>query len=163
VRPPSVAPRFALALALLLPAVGYLHAQQPPDSIKYKVTPTIDSAAPGGIYVPKDLEDAFRELDHMLSPAFVAEFRGDSAAPIKNHFGLGLWMRNNWGLWAGSRLSNYFNCLGIFHPDDMSGVILDSYWLELNHRPINLQGQIAKYHAFWLKQGTESSRLKPRC
>ncbi len=49
----SVAPRFALALALLLPALGHLHAQQPPDSIKYKVTPTIDSGAPAGSTFPR--------------------------------------------------------------------------------------------------------------
>lgn len=46
--------------------------------------------------------------------------------------GLGMWMRNNWRLWAGSRLQKYFLVRGIRHPDDMSGVILEYYydWLK---------------------------------
>jgi hypothetical protein len=159
-----VLPRI-LSLLLTLSAVetARLPAQLTPDSIKYRVTPTVDSTAPGRIYVPQDLEDALRELNHMLSPAFVIEFRADSAAPMKAHFGLGLWMRNNWGLWAGSRLSRYFNCQGIFHPDDMSGIILTSYWRQLNGRPIDLRGQIAEYHDYWRKEGVDSTQLRPQC
>ena len=40
------------------------------------------------------------------------------------HLGFGMWMRNNWGLWKSSRLSRYFNSLGVYHPDDMTGIIL---------------------------------------
>lgn len=51
---------------------------------------------------------------------------------VNTHFGFGMWIRNNWNLWGGSRLSIYFNQKGIHHPDDMSGIILVSYHRHLN-------------------------------
>ena len=125
---------------------------QVPDSVKYRVTATIDSTSPTGVYIPTDLPDSFRELRRMLHPAFIAEFRADSQKVIEHHFGLGLWMRNNWGLWGGSRLAQAFNRLGIQHPDDMSGIILQSFWRELNGQPIRLEDQIARYQAYWQQQ-----------
>ena len=63
----------------------------------------------------------------------------------------GLWMRNNWGLWGGSRLSNYFNKLGVFHPDDMSGIILTSYYRYSLGKEIKLEEQISHYKSYWEK------------
>jgi hypothetical protein len=65
------------------------------------------------------------------------------------HFGFGMWMRNNWKLWGGSRLSKYFTDLGIFHPDDMSGIILTSYHRHLKGKEIKLEEQIKSYKDFW--------------
>jgi len=50
---------------------------------------------------------------------------------IRYHHGLGTWIRNNWGLWGGSRLQKYFSDKGITHPDEMSSVVLFHYhdWL----------------------------------
>jgi hypothetical protein len=152
------------ALILLLVAlVAPLGAQQPEVDPEYRVKPTVDSSAPDHIYIPKNLDDALAELDRMLTPAFVAEFRDSANAPVMHHFGLGLWMRNNWRLWAGSRLAKYFNCIGIFHPDDMSGIVLKSFWLRLNNRPIDLEQQVESYQAYWRRQGTDSSRVRPPC
>jgi len=47
------------------------------------------------------------------------------------HFGLGLWMRNQWGLWRGGPLTKYFCQLGVYHPDDMSSIILTTYLPDL--------------------------------
>ena len=47
---------------------------------------------------------------------------------IQYHMGLGMWIRNNWGLWGGSRLQKYFSERGITHPDDMSGLLLNFYY-----------------------------------
>lgn len=45
------------------------------------------------------------------------------------HFGLGLWIRNNFGLWGGNwRLMS--DC-GESHPDSCSGVIIDRLWNRL--------------------------------
>ena len=60
-------------------------------------------------------------------------------------------MRNNWGLWKGSRLSKWFNSQGIKHTDDMSGVILVSYYRHLNGKPIELEKQIQYYKNYWAK------------
>ena len=120
---------------------------------KYRITPRPDPAEPGGFYVPADLADAVNELDHMVTTQFRLEFAQDSDQPVRQHFGLGLWMRNNWGLWRGSRLSVFFNQLGVCHPDDMSGIILDSYWRRLNHLPLRVEHQVAAAKAYWRDQG----------
>jgi hypothetical protein len=38
---------------------------------------------------------------------------------------------------------------GIFHPDDMSGIILDSFWRHLHSQPIKLEEQTAYYQEYW--------------
>lgn len=76
---------------------------------------------------------------------------------IRAHFGIGMWMRNNWGLWGGSPLAKHFNEMGIEHPDDMSGIILKSYWLHLNGCPLRVDEQVAYYRAYWDRaEGAES-------
>jgi hypothetical protein len=86
-----------------------------------------------GVYIPKDLGECFIELDKLLKEVDKKEMqslskRGDM---IRYHHGLGTWIRNNWGLWGGSRLQKYFTDKGIMHPDDMSSVVLSHYhdWL----------------------------------
>ena len=69
----------------------------------------------------------------------------------KAHFGIGMWLRNNWRLWGDSRLSKYFNDLGIFHPDDMSGIILTSYHRYLLGQDIKLEEQVNYYKEYWKK------------
>ncbi len=65
------------------------------------------------------------------------------------HFGVGMWMRNNWGLWGGGPLARHFNDLGITHADDMSGIILKSYWLHLHGCPLRLEDQVGYYQGYW--------------
>jgi len=122
---------------------------------KYEVTPTQDSESPTGVYIPINLEDCFNELQKMLHPDFLTEFKNKSEKELSEyHMGLGLWLRDNWGLWGGSRLSKYFNQLGIFHPDDMSGIIIDTFWSKLNNRPQRLNDKIEFYQEYWKSQET---------
>lgn len=86
------------------------------------------------IYIPKDLGDCFAELDRMLSDIDKKEIEAVKSKEDllgKYHMGIELWMRNNWGLWGGSRLQKYFTDRKIGHPDDMSSVALFFYhdWL----------------------------------
>jgi len=75
-------------------------------------------------YKPVNLEEAVKQLKIIhydtTKPQILEmtenEFLGGA------HMGLGMWMRNNLGLWK--ELADYFNSVGIFHPDDMSGIIL---------------------------------------
>lgn len=110
------------------------------------------AADTSSIYIPVDLEDALNELDRMLNPETIEEMRAiadEREFTSMAHFGLGLWIRNNWGLWAEDRLAQYFNEIGIFHPDDMSGIILRSYYRQLHDRPIQLEEQIEYYQQYW--------------
>ena len=60
-------------------------------------------------------------------------------------------MRNYW-LRHHSRLGQYFRQLGIDEYDDMSGIILDSYWRQLHGKPIDLNGQVRYYQDYWKKE-----------
>ena len=85
-----------------------------------------------GIYIPKDIDEAIDTLDTILS-AEDKQYLTDSTSTMRGfvaatHFSLGMWMRNNWGLWGGSRLQRYFRDRQVFHPDDMSGEILKAYY-----------------------------------
>jgi hypothetical protein len=130
---------------------------------KYTLNPTLDADSPTGFYIPGDLEDCFSELDKMLHPDLILEIkRGSESDMIQFHFGLGMWIRNNWGLWQGSVLGEYFNALGIYHPDDISGIILDSYWHYLNDEPIELDEQVNYYKEYWKKQNqVETDPTRP--
>ncbi len=86
------------------------------------------------IYIPANLGDCFSELDKLLPESDKNKIRSlpNRDDTVAYHMGLGMWMRNNWGLWAGSRLQKYMMDHGVGHPDDMSGVILDYYYDWLN-------------------------------
>ncbi len=109
-----------------------------------EITPTFDENSPTGVYIPSDLEDCFRELNKMLSASAIEEIRTCEESGLSiYHFGLGMWMRNNWGLWnQEARLTLYFDILGIQDADDVSSFILVSYWESLNGKPINIPRRI---------------------
>jgi len=111
------------------------------------------------VYIPRDLDDCLAELKRILSKEEVEDIRADSEeAMIDYHYGLGTRLRNNWGLWDDSRLSKWFNERGITHPDDMSGIILHSFWRHLNGKPIKLDEQIKHYQDYW--KAVEEDRKK---
>lgn len=129
---------------------------------KSKITPTPDPNAPFKVYIPKDLDDAFVELKKMLSPALLDEIRLKSEKDmIEYHHGFGTWLRNNWGLWAGSRLAQYFRQLGVNHPDDMSGIILTSFWRHLHSQPTRLEEQVEYYKEYWRKAAEREASITP--
>lgn len=65
------------------------------------------------------LDEIFRKENVKIDSSFTG---------IEFHHGLGTWMRNNWGLWSGnSHLYDYYIEIGITHPDNMSGHILETY------------------------------------
>ncbi|MEI7527223.1 MAG: DUF6794 domain-containing protein [Mariniphaga sp.] len=106
-----------------------------------------------GVYIPKDLEDCFNQIDSFWNDSTKQVVKGWNEAEfsVRIHMGFGMWMRNNWQLWGGSRLSKYFNDKGIFHPDDMSGIILNSYHRHLTNSEIKLEEQIQFYKEYWEK------------
>jgi hypothetical protein len=71
------------------------------------------------------------------------------------HHGVGTHIRNEWGLWHGSVLAKWFNARGIYHPDDMSGIIIDTFWRTVNDKPIELEAQIKHCQDFWERQGID--------
>lgn len=104
-----------------------------------------------GAYIPKDIKDCFRQIDSFWDDSTKVQVKQwtEDEFSGKVHMGFGMWLRNNWQLWGGSRLSKYFNDLGIYHPDDMSGIILDSYYRYLTGKEIKFDDQIKYYQNYW--------------
>lgn len=120
------------------------------DSTLLVINPTIDENSPTGCYIPIDLEDCFIEMDKMLSEEFIEIIKtGDEKDLYEYHMSLGLWIRNNWGLWGESHLKDFFTSYEIYHPDDMSSIIITSYYRNLNDLPIDLSEQIEYYKEYW--------------
>jgi hypothetical protein len=136
----------------------YAQAQNPPPKKGTSQVPDKRGEGDQGktpIYVPVNLEDAFVELKKILPPEVLKKMKeGTEQEMIQYHRSTGMWIRNNWGLWAGSHLAKYFNGLGIHHPDDMSGIILETFWCHLNSKPLRLDERIASSQAYW-KAGQE--------
>jgi hypothetical protein len=94
-------------------------------------------------YIPKNLTDALNYLNCKWSDEDKEKFRSQNEddAVAELHMGTGRQIRNEWGLWAKKKnsLVRYFNSLGIYHPDDMSLIILTSFHRQLNNVDINLE------------------------
>ncbi len=90
----------------------------------------------------------------MLPPDLIEEMKSETEDHMVNYqLELGMWMGSNWGLlWSKSKLTKYFNTLGIYHPFDMFSIILNSFWRHLNNQPIELENQVQYYKDYWEKQ-----------
>jgi hypothetical protein len=99
-------------------------------------------------YPPKDLNEAIEYFENSWNDSIKNEFINDS---LKNaHFTIGRWIRNNWI--HGERDSSlviYFNKMGIYHPDDISSIILTSLYRKLTGKPIDLEAQVEEYKSYW--------------
>jgi hypothetical protein len=103
--------------------------------------------------VPYSLEECFEHLDRLENGKIREEFLAAKVDDVAcYHHGLGRWMRNNWGLWGReNRLCREFAKLGIEHADDMSGIILTSYYRHLHQQPLRIRDQIDVYKEHWKK------------
>ena len=107
--------------------------------------------------VPKNLEECYDALNHMNIPDRDSWLKDDEKTAMAwAHHGLGMWLRNNWDLWAVKNspfwedtLPGYFNNMGIKHPDDMSSIILTSYHRHMNGKDIELEKQINDIQNFY--------------
>ena len=92
------------------------------------------------IYIPKNLYESLTELDRILNFKNKKQLiESKDSWQFNSHMGgLGMWIRNNWGINGGSRLLKYFNDRNIgkemFGNDEISGVIIEQYilWLKGN-------------------------------
>lgn len=113
-----------------------------------------------GEYIPKNLNDAISELDKNISDSskILIKKMYEEDFLSESHFGDGMVIRNNWNLWGKSRLKSYFKIKGVSHPDDMSSIILKSYYRKINNQEIRLNEQIKYYKKYW-KTANKEERL----
>ena len=112
-----------------------------------------------GVYIPKDLADAFGQLNKLIDKDSKKKFAEvpEDVAVKKLHFSLGRWIIYNWGFYEGSRLSHYLKQMGIYHPDDMARFIIIAYHRYCNKEELKVKDLIEE---FKLKQEKEKEARK---
>lgn len=113
-------------------------------------------------YKPANLEKAVIQLTKILSDTTQQKILSMTEEEFLrgSHLGLGMWIRNNWGLWRVGKLAKEFNTKGIFHPDDMSGIILKCYYRQLHNQDWKLDEQIKFYQNYWKETQEYQYRLE---
>jgi|ERR1700722_3779559 len=104
--------------------------------------------------VPNTLDEAFTSLDGSLKPEERLAFmkRPELEAVTLAHFAVGLYIRNQWLRSGKSTLTSLLLAKGAQSFDDMSAMILTSYWRHLHGKPIQLEEQGACYRKWGLEQ-----------
>jgi hypothetical protein len=113
-------------------------------------------------HVPQNLDEAIQQLDLIYHDTIKNAIYNMSEDEFlaNSHFSTDMWIRNNWGLWKGKKLSKYFNKLEIYHPDDMSSIILRCYHRHLHGKPCELEKQIEFYHDYWEKAKEHEYKMR---
>lgn len=111
-----------------------------------------------GYNVPENLDQAISHLDH-IAPVSVKLMIRDTPEDVPyyhHHESVGRLLRNEWGLWnKHSRLHKYFKKMGLWHPDDMSSVILGVYRCHLNTAKYDLSRHIKISKKYWKGLGMD--------
>lgn len=98
---------------------------------------------------PKSLDECFQSLSNRLSDEELEQFRqtNENDIIVFFHFGLGSYIRSNLGLFCGvAPLTKFFIEKEVFHPDDMSSIILYGFWLYLNSKPCDYDS-VSQFYA----------------
>jgi hypothetical protein len=118
---------------------------------KAAADPVADTNQASHIYIPKDVNDCFAELERRLSPEDLRQLKESTVQGLAAyHFGLGLWIRNCW-LGSESRLRKYFLDLGFTGDSDcLSGTIIYRFWCHLHNQPtirLEEEAELERYEA----------------
>lgn len=114
--------------------------------------------------LPRSIQESVAELKRTLPAATLSQWRSSGESIVADsHLTLGTWIRNKWIHGKSSNpLSKYFVSQGLYNPDDMSFVILTSFWRDLHGQPANIEGQLAeirKSNFYRMPQVTETRTL----
>ena len=111
------------------------------NDIKEKYEWRIQQTKLAGQYIPKDIFDAFKELEKLTDSTARNKFRDATEydAEHKLYFSLGRWICSNWGLYEGSRLGQYFREAGLSFPEDQAVAVLVGWHRKLNGKDIGFK------------------------
>lgn len=132
---------------LFFAGIGASYAQKPPETqaeFEKAYQWRIRQEYLYGVYIPKDLTDAFIRLNQLIEEEDRLRFKAmpEDVAIEKLFFSFGRWITHNWGFYGGSRLSDYIKNLGITYPDDMAKFIIITYHRNLNRSPLDVKNLI---------------------
>lgn len=138
---------FSLFIGLVVAIYGQAQPAANKAAFEKNYQERIKQAYLNGQYIPQDLTDAFLELNKLMDAESKAAFKNvpEEEAVHKLYFSLGRWITENWGFYAGSRLSHYIRELGITFPEDMAAFIIVSYHRNLNRQELKVKEQVAFY------------------
>lgn len=110
-----------------------------------------------GVYIPANLDEAFKELDDLSPDASKVKFTNapEEVVAKKLHFGLGRWISVYWNFIEGSRYVEYLRQLGIVDPDHMIQFTIVSYHRYKNNKPLEIEKQVENYKALVEKKRIE--------
>ena len=101
-----------------------------------------------------NLNGALNYLDVLLYDREKEQFQLWSEEKFVNtlHESLGRFIRRDLKLWdIDSKLSKWFNMYLIYHPDDMSSIIMTTYYRRVHNLPEDFRGQCLKHIEYWAK------------
>lgn len=105
--------------------------------------------------IPESLEAAYLDLHKRLCPEELSHVKNSPIERVVSlaHHGIGRWIRNNWGLWSQrGPLYEYFVSLGLWHADDMSGIILKGFVSYLQKVEFDIDKEVQHYLEYWEAQ-----------
>ncbi len=115
--------------------------------------------------LPKNINDCIKQLDTCTNDNIKEWIKCVTEREYVStlHHGFGMYLRNNWGLWAESDLAKYFYSIGIYHPDDMSSIILECFYQYVNTGKYSIDDKVdylKKYYKDnWEKQKEREDSL----
>ncbi|MEE9439251.1 MAG: DUF6794 domain-containing protein [Saprospiraceae bacterium] len=100
-----------------------------------------------GVYIPKDLDDAFKELDALSPENAKLKFKNaaEDVIATKLHFGLGRWIKVYWNFTEGSRYVEYLRQMGLTDHDHMIQFTIVSYHRYKNNTPLEIEKRVEAY------------------
>jgi len=113
-------------------------------------------------YEPQTLEESLDVLDRLFNPyqkRFITCLTEEGIRSNQVQYGLGVWIRQVFGLWGASPLRYHFLERGVLHPDDMAGIMLVSYYRKLTGRSLRVKQQVNYYQKYWKDQGVNIDSL----
>jgi hypothetical protein len=119
--------------------------------------------------LPVNIEEAIDLLKNFFKENLeeIKNMSEDEFSGSVHHSG-GMFIRNSWLLWWHKdhkyeqwpkeipKLNQWFNNLGIWHADDMSGILMTSLHRSLRGEDLEIDKQVQHYLDYWKEQGVKS-------
>jgi hypothetical protein len=112
--------------------------------------------------IPKKLEECYLVLENIEDLTTWLN-NSENSATANAHHSIGQWIRNNWGLWKEEgELYKWFKENEINHPDDMSSIILTSFYRYKKNQDIRLVEQFENIIDFYLNDKEKLLRKRKK-
>lgn len=130
-----------LALILSLFSLTGFAQDFPTNEKEYlqKYAKNIKKSRINGVYIPKDIDEAFLELENLSESKAREKFKSGPEDLVAKRLikGLGEWMIVNWNFYEGSRFSHHLRLQGVSHPNDMADFMIRIYHRSLNGKALD--------------------------